>query len=154
MVTRREAKDIVSLFSETHLVYDSYSNVWDACKYFGEQSNDDDDDDSVVPSDTPADNNGTSKQAEHEAFLRDRVCQLNAVPPSERFKKLVLSYSLDTCSKLDLTQDTFDILGYLAFHYGFIPPLPLQSRSPVDPKDWETNIKNIGLDICKKSSVG
>ena len=29
------------------------------------------------------------------------------------------------------------------------PLLPLESKSPVDPKDWETNIKNIGLDICK-----
>ena len=81
--------------------------------------------------------------------MQDRVCQLNAAPPLERFKKLVLSYSLDTHSKLDLTQATFDILGYLAFHYGFVPPLPLQSKSPVDPKDWETNIKNIGLDIHK-----
>ena len=56
---------------------------------------------------------------------------------------------MDTHSKLDLTQDTFDILGYLAFHYGFVPPLPLQSNSPVNSKDWETNIKNIGLDIHK-----
>ena len=154
MVTRCEAEDIVSSYSDSHSVYDSYSNVWDACKYFGEQSNNDDNignDDSVVltPSGTPADDNGTLEQAEHEAFLRDRVCQLNAAPPSEWFKKLVLSYSLDTRSKLNLTQDTFDILGYLVFHYGFVPPLPLQSKSPVNPKDWETNIKNIGLDIHK-----
>ena len=71
------------------------------------------------------------------------------MPPLKWFKKHVLSYSLDTHSKLDLTQDTFDILGYLASPYGFIPPLPLQSMSPVDPKDWEINIKNIGLDICR-----
>ena len=76
MVTRREAEDIVSSYSDSHLVYNSYSNVWDACEYFGEQSNDDDDignDDSVVltPSGTPADDNGTLEQAEHEAFLRD-----------------------------------------------------------------------------------
>ena len=35
------------------------------------------------------------------------------------------------------------------FYYGFVPPLPLQLKSPVDPKDWETNIKNIGLDTRK-----
>ncbi|KAF8817375.1 hypothetical protein BYT27DRAFT_7198902 [Phlegmacium glaucopus] len=69
--------------------------------------------------------------------------------PSERFKKLFISYSLDTLSKLDLTQDSFDILGYLAFHYGFVPPLPLQPGPPVDPKEWEENIKNVGLDISK-----
>ena len=76
MVTRHEAEDIVSSYSDLHSVYNSYSNVWDTCKYFGEQSNNDDNignDDSVVltPSGTPADNNGTLEQAEHEAFLRD-----------------------------------------------------------------------------------
>ncbi|KAF8805350.1 hypothetical protein BYT27DRAFT_7193104, partial [Phlegmacium glaucopus] len=40
----------------------------------------------------------------------------------------------------------FDILGYLAFHYGFVPPLPLQTSPPVDLKEWEENIKN---DISK-----
>ena len=64
-------------------------------------------------------------------------------------RNLFLSYSLDSHSKLDLTQDTFDILGYLVFHYGFVPPLPLQSKSAVDPKDWETNIKNISLNTHK-----
>ena len=61
MVTRCEAEDIVSSYSDLHLVYDSYSNVWDTCGYFGEQSNDD----SVVPtpSGTPADDNGTLEQA-------------------------------------------------------------------------------------------
>ena len=140
MVTRHEDEDILSSYSDFQLVYDSYSNVWDACKYFGDSNNDDDnngDNDPVVPipSATPADNNGTLEQAEHEAFCQDWVCQLNTAPPLEQFKKLVLSCSLDTCSKLNLTQDTFDILGYLAFHYGFVPPLPLESKSPVDPKD-------------------
>ena len=73
------------------------------------------------------------------------------MPPSERFKKLSSSYSSDAHSKLDYTQDTFNILSYLAFHYGFIPPLPLRSDSPVALKDWEENIKNIGLDVSKNS---
>ena len=73
------------------------------------------------------------------------------MPPSEQFKKQSLSYSSNAHPKLDLTQDTFDILSYLAFHYGFIPPFPLQSDSPVALKDWQDNIKNIGLDVSKNS---
>ena len=129
-VARREGEDILSSYPNSQLVYNSYSNVWDACEYFG--PNDDSDDESVVgceisPADTAlthapipsptaaADDLGSLELAEHEAFYQARIHQLNAAPPSERFKKLFLSYSLDTRSKLDLTQDTFDILGYLAF---------------------------------------
>jgi hypothetical protein len=160
-VTRREGGDILSAYSDSQLVYDSYSNVWDACEYFG-QSDDDPDDMSIgspssastlsrvpVPSAVVADDEGTSERLEHEAFFRDRIYRLHALPPSERVKKLFLSYSLDTHSKLDLTQDTFDILGYLAFHYGLVTPLPLQSDLPVDLKVWEENIKNVGLDVGK-----
>ena len=144
-VNRREGGDILSLFSNSQLVYDPYSNIWDACEYFGPDDNNDDEpvvgDAMLVPtaptpaptpSDPVIDDVGTSEQAEHEAFCRDWVCQLDTIPPSERFKKLFLSYSSDTDSKLGLTQDTFDILGYLVFHYGFVPPLPLQSSSPVN----------------------
>ena len=161
-VARREGEDILSSYPNSQLVYDSYSNVWDACKYFG--PNDDSDDESVVGCEIPpagtalthvpipsptADDSGSLELAEHEAFHQARIRHLYAAPPSERFKKLFLSYSLDTRSKLDLTQDTFDILGYLAFHYGFVPPLPLPPNSPVEDKDWEENIKNVGLDAGK-----
>ena len=73
MVTRCEDEDILSSYSDSQLVYNSYSNVWDACKYFGDSNNDDGDDDPVVliPSATPANNNGTLEQAEHEAFHQD-----------------------------------------------------------------------------------
>ncbi|KAF8806937.1 hypothetical protein BYT27DRAFT_7256943 [Phlegmacium glaucopus] len=129
-----------------------YNNVWGACNYFCPPDNNNDDDGSVFASPMPpaiADDQGTLEQAAHEAFCQDRVCQLYAMQPSEWFKKLFISYSSDTLSKLDLTQDSFNILGYLAFHYGFIPPLPLQPGPPVDPKEWEENIKNVGLDISK-----
>ena len=149
-VTRREGEDILSSYLDSQLVYDAHTNVWDACEYFG-LPDDDSDDESVfgpVPSDAD-DDKGTSERLDHEAFFRDRIYQLHALPHSERFKKLFLSYSLDTYSKLDLTQESFDILGYLAFHYGLVPPLPLQSDSPVNLRDWEENIKNVGLDISK-----
>ena len=161
-VTRREGEDILSSYSDSQLLYDSFTNVWDACDYMGQQD-DDDDSESVFGGVAPpsaeaalpltpippvvADDKGTSEQVEHEAFCRDRISLLDAMPPSERFKRLFLSFSSD--SKLDLTQDNFDILGYLAFHYGFVPPLPLQSSSQVALKDWEENIKNVGLDISK-----
>jgi hypothetical protein len=169
-VTRREGEEILSYYKESQLVYDSYSNVWDACEYFGQPDDDDSDSDddpdfnddltSGPPSagDTSAnvpgpsvvvDDKGSSERQEHEAFFRDRFQQLHALPPSQRFKKLFLSYSPDNHSKPDLIQDTFDILGYLAFHYGFVPPLPLQSHSPVNVEDWEENIKNVGLDVSK-----
>ena len=89
--------------------------------------------DTPVPS-VVVDDKGTSEQAEHEAFHQAQISQLNALPPSEWFKKLS-SYSSDAHSKLDLTQDTFDILSYLAFHYGFIPSLLLWSESPVALRD-------------------
>ena len=57
-----------------------------------------------------------------------------------------MSYSSDSH---DLAQDSFDILGYLTFHYGFVSPLPLQTHSPVVAKDWEETIKNVGLDVSK-----
>lgn len=155
-VNRREGGDILSSYSDSQLVYDSFSNVWDACAYFGDPD-DDGDDESVdgcevpvstpIPSGTAVDDVGTSEQADHEAFCQNRVRQLDAAPPSERFKKLAFSYSLDADSRLDFTQDTFDILAYLSLHYGFVAPLPLRSSSSVNPKDWEENIKNVGLDI-------
>ena len=77
-VTRREGEDILSSYSDLQLVYDPYSNVWDACKYFGETDNNSDDEPMFCPlsagiSDTPVpsvvvDDQGTSEQAEHEAF--------------------------------------------------------------------------------------
>src|SRR5271156_3065774 len=157
-VTRREGEDILSNYRNSHLIYDSYRNVWDACEYFGQPDEDSDDESvvgCVVPTDSAfthapipsiTDDNGASEQAAHEAFCQDRLLQLSTAPPSERFKKYSLSYSLD---KLDLAQDTFDLLGYLVFQYGFVPPLPPKSDSPVNPKDWQENLKNIGLDASK-----
>jgi hypothetical protein len=114
-VNMREGEDILSSYPDSQLVYNLYSNVWDACEYFGP----DEDSESMVgdaipvptaltPAPTPSDpvinDVGTSEQAEHEAFCRDRVRQLNTTLASERFKKLFLSYSLDTDFKLDLTR--------------------------------------------------
>ena len=129
------------------------------------QQDDDDDSESVFSGIAPpsaeaaltqipsvvANDKGASERVEHEAFFKDCISLLNAMPPSEWFKRLFLSFSSD--SKLDLTQDNFDILGYLAFHYGFVPPLPLQSSSQVALKDWEKNIKNVGLDISKNPQL-
>jgi hypothetical protein len=160
-VARREGEDILTAYPESQLLYDSFSNVWDTCEYFGEPDNNSDDEfmfgpppagaslSHVLDPSVVADDKGTSERLEHEAFFEDRVNQLRALPSSERFKKLFLSYSLNTYSKLDLTQDTFDILGYLAFHYGLVPPLPLQSHPPVDLKEWQETIKNVGLDASK-----
>jgi len=168
-VNRREGEDILESYSNSQLVYDPYSNVWDACEYFGANDDDDDDDNPMAgksnpapaapaalthaptPSDPVIDDVGASEQAEHEAFCRDRVRLLDTKVPSERFKKLALSYSFpsNTDSNLDLTEDSFDILSYLVFHYGFVPPLPLQSNSPVDFHTWKENIKNVGLDARK-----
>ena len=39
-----EGEWILSMYSKSHLVYDSYSNVWDACKYFRVADNYSDDD--------------------------------------------------------------------------------------------------------------
>jgi hypothetical protein len=163
-VNRREGENILSSYPDSQLVYNLYSNVWDACKYFGP----DEDSESVVgnaipvpaaltPAPTPSDpvinDMGTSEQAEHKAFCRDLVFQLDTMPASKRFKKLFLSYSLDTNFKLDLTQDIFNILGYLVFYYGFVPSLLLQSSSPVTSRAWKDSIKNVGLDASKNSPL-
>jgi hypothetical protein len=101
------------------------------------------------PSVVVDDDKGASECIEHEAFFQDRLHQLGALRPFERFKKLFMSSSSDSH---DLAQDSFDILGYLTFHYG-IPPLPLQSHSPVIAHDWQENINNVSLDISKKPSL-
>jgi len=175
VATKQEGEDILSTYKDSHLVYDSFSNVWDACEYFGEPADDDDSDDDVPMLDPPStsatrsagvipsadatpshvpcpsvvvdDDKGTSERIEHEAFFRDRLRQLGASRPSEQFKKLFLSYSSDSH---DLAQDSFDILGYLTYHYRFVPPLPLQSH-PATAKDWQESIKNVGLDVNKNS---
>jgi hypothetical protein len=169
-VTRREGEEIITTYDDPLLVYDPFSNVWDACEYFGEPDNAQDVDfpmshppssatcsagvtpTDATPSDVPCpsvdDNKGTSERMEHEAFFRDRLHQLSSSRPSDQFKKLFLSYTSDSH---DLVQDSFDIIGYLAFHYGFVPPLPLQSNAPVNVADWEESIKNVGLDVSKNS---
>src|SRR5271156_2036119 len=50
-VNRQEGEDILSFYTTSQLVYDSYGNVWDACEYFG--PNDDRDDEGASTS-TPA----------------------------------------------------------------------------------------------------
>ena len=175
VATNREAEDILSTYKESYLVYDPFSNVWDACEYFGEPADDDDLDDDVPMFDPPStsaapsagvtpstdatpshvpcpsvvvdDDKGASERIEHEAFFQERFRQLGASRPSEQFQQLFLSYPSDSH---DLAQDSFDILGYLAFHYGFVPPLPLQSHH-VTVKDWQESIKNVGLDVSKNS---
>ena len=171
VTTAREAEEIISSYKDSYLVYDPFSNAWDACEYFGKPADDDDSDDDVPmldraapsgvipssdasPSHVPCpsfvvdDDNGASERKEHEVFFRERYHQLGASRPSEQFKRLFLSYSSDSH---DLAQDSFDILGYLYFHYRFVPPLPLQSHSPVTVKDWQESIKNVGLDVKKNS---
>ena len=94
------------------------------------------------------DDKGASERVEHETFFEDWLRQLNSSRPSERFQKLFLS---NTSDSHEIEQDSFDILGYLTFHYRFVPPLPLQSNAHATVADWQKKIKNVGLDVSKNS---
>ena len=90
-VTRCEGEDILSSYSNSQLVYDSYSNVWDACEYFGESDNDDLSNNGCVvsiPSDAPADNHGTLEQAEHEASSKNEFVKSTQRCLRNSFKNL------------------------------------------------------------------
>ena len=79
-VTRQEGEDILSSYSDSQLVYNLYSNIWDACEYFGETDNDSNNEPMFRPpsagiSDTPVpsvvvNDKGTLEQAEHKAFCQ------------------------------------------------------------------------------------
>ena len=100
-VNRQEGEDIISSYLSLCLIYDSHSNVWDACEYFGVPDDDlvDDVDDDVLMFDPPSpsgvtpssdatpshvlcpsvviDDKGTSECFEHEAFFQDQPHKLS-----------------------------------------------------------------------------
>ena len=66
-VNRWEGEDILSLYSDLQLVYNPYSNVWDACEYFGS----DEDSESMVGNTIPVPTALTPAPAPSDPVIND-----------------------------------------------------------------------------------
>jgi hypothetical protein len=141
VTTNRERKDALESHSSSQLIYNSWSNEWDLCDYFGGSDDDDDDDnDGGGGSGDSAfnDNNNDPEDSEmaHAAYIADRI----QAPVS--FHDPLIDNANDS-EGADTTM-TFDILDYLATHYGFVCPLSQQNPQSVDNKAWDNCMKALG----------
>ena len=108
VLTNRECKDILESFSPAQLIYNSWSNEWDLCEYFG-LSDDNKDEDSL-------DHNGPDlrdNETTHAAYLAERLQDLAPLPSHD-------SPVDDT--NIPVINIPFNILDYLSTHYGFLHP--------------------------------
>lgn len=90
----------------------------------------------AIPSRVPvtSDDEDSLEHRDYEAYFRDQVDKLSALPLSQRFQVLFRSYSSEADTKLDGTQYTFDILGYLAFHYMIRSSFAITNPSSCGPQ--------------------
>ena len=77
VLTNREYKDILESFSPAQLIYNSWSNEWNLCEYFG-LSDDNEDEDSL-----DEEHNGPDlgdNETVHAAYIAERLQDLAPLP--------------------------------------------------------------------------
>ena len=76
VTTNRECKDALESHSLSQSIYDSWSNQWDLCEYFGESDYDDDDDDDEgfeCQDGFRGDNDPGDNEAAHAAYIDHHI---------------------------------------------------------------------------------
>ena len=134
VMTNKERKDALGSFSSSQSIYNSWSNEWDLCEYFG--PSDDEDEDSLDGFEGHNDPDSGDNEIAHAAYIASRI-QGPAPFPSHG--------SLTAVDVADLSpiNISFDLLDYLSTHYGFVYPLSRQKTS-VDNEAWDKCMKSLG----------
>ena len=111
VLTNRECKDILESFSPAQLIYNSWSNEWDLCEYFG-PSDDNEDEDSLDEEHNRPDL-GDNETA-HAAYIAECLQDLAPLPSHD-------SPIDDT--NIPAINIPFNLLDYFPTHYGCLHPL-------------------------------
>jgi hypothetical protein len=126
VITNREHKDALESHSSLQLIYNSWSNKWDLCNYFGKSDDDDDDDGwdggSNLAFNGDNNNDPGDNEMAHAANITDHI----QGPLSSHDPLIDNTNDSDindaNASKVTKTTMTFDILNYLSIYYEFVCP--------------------------------
>ena len=135
VTTNKERKDALGSFSSSQSVYNSWSNEWDLCEYFG-PSDDDEDEDSLDGFEEHNDPDSRDNEIAHAAYI---VSCIQGPAPFPSHDSLTAVDAADP-SPVNIS---FDLLDYLSTHYGFVYPLSHQKIS-VDNEAWDNCMKALG----------
>ena len=113
------------------MIYNSWSNEWDLCEYFG-PSDDNEDEDSLDEEHNGPDP-GDNKTA-HAAYVAECIQDLAPLPSHDS--------PIDN-TDIPAINISSNLLDYLFTHYGFVHPLSCQKIS-VDDGAWDNCMKALG----------
>ena len=132
VMTNKECKDAFGSFASSQSVYNSWSNKWDLCEYFGPSDDNEDKDswDGFEGHNNP--DSGDNKIA-HAAYIVSHT-QGSAPFPSHG------SLTAVNVANLSPINISFDFLDYLFTHYGFVYLLLCQKIS-IDNEAWNNFMK-------------
>ncbi|KDR66683.1 hypothetical protein GALMADRAFT_147735 [Galerina marginata CBS 339.88] len=151
--------DVLRSHPSSQCIYDSISNTWDVCEYFGPDDEDYGSDDSGSQDgdagfdddychSAVGDHNVAAAEdeaAEHQKFIEKRVLEGITTAQTE----LHSLCDRGTVPEVDLTppDNELDIHSYLSHFYGFVPPLPIPKTdpTPINRHDWDECLKSVGL---------
>jgi hypothetical protein len=149
VMTNREHQDALESHSSSQSIYNSWSNEWDLCNYFGESDDDDDVDDEGLDyrDEFGGDNEPGDNEAVHAAYIDERI----QGPLFSSREPVVSVHEANSFDSDDLnpfevvnTATSFDVLDYLSTHYGFVSPLLQQSSESVNREAWDNCMKALG----------
>ena len=130
-VSNREHEDVLSNHSNLQCKYDTVFNTWDVCDYFGPDDPDDDVDDYDGSSNVGIDSENLDvgpnmNPASVDAFINEWVKQSS----THRF---LLAVAPSTGPGVDLMHEAsqINVLRYISYFYGFVPPLPIPATDSI-----------------------
>jgi len=129
ITTNRESKDALESHRLSQSIYDSWSNEWDLCEYFGEEE---EDEESLSQDVFDGHNDPADNEAGHKAYIADHI---------QGPAPFVVSSPEDDGSPSEVT--SFDILDHMSTHYGLVCPLLPQAQA-VDHEAWDLCMKAVG----------
>ena len=135
--TNKECKDALESHRESQSIYNSWSNEWDLCDYFGEEDYDSDEEDSTYQDGFDAPNDPGDSEVAHQAYIADRL-----QGPVSFLSSSEPVLPVDDAGPSEVNT-SFDILDHLCTHYGFVCPLSPQTQA-IDDNAWDLCMKAIG----------
>jgi hypothetical protein len=145
VMTNRERQDALESYSPSQSIYNSWSNEWDLCDYFGDSGDDDNDDEGSEYQDGFGGENEPGDNEEAHAAYIDKRIQRPLFSSHELSVRDADPFDNDDLNPSEVVNTaSFDILDYLSSHYGFVSPLLQQSSKSANIEDWNNHMKALG----------
>ncbi|KDR65530.1 hypothetical protein GALMADRAFT_23072, partial [Galerina marginata CBS 339.88] len=138
-VLKDDREDVLGNYTGGDRIYDSFSNVWDVCEYFGDADpryeetsiHDHDDEDDLEPPVDPS-----TAQKECQAYVDERISH-NLTCHS--YATHVAPSRLTSEVSLVLPIGELDVYDHLALRFGFVGPIPipLNDSAAINLSDWD-----------------